>query len=222
MINIENIIAIILAYLIGSIPSSVWIGRIFFGIDVREHGSGNAGATNTLRVLGNKAGITVLVLDALKGWMAVHLSHIFGNNLTGNYFVDFQLILALFAVLGHVFPVFVGFRGGKGIATLMGIVIAMFPGPVLISISIFLIVFLSTRYVSLGSIITAITFPFIVYFVFDIRIISLIVFSILISIFVPITHRNNIKRLIKGKESKISFKKDTKKDSINKEDNDSK
>src|SRR5436190_3997200 len=122
MINLTNVIALVAAYILGSIPSAVWIGKIFYGIDVREYGSGNAGATNTFRVLGKKAGIPVLAIDVLKGFSAVSLAYFQSEWVPAtNAFVIFQLTLAVFAVLGHVFPVFAGFRGGKGVATLLGI-----------------------------------------------------------------------------------------------------
>ncbi len=207
-IYIEVIAGIIIAYLIGSIPSSVWLGKIFHGVDVREHGSGNAGATNTIRVLGLKTGIPVLIIDGLKGWFSIYLAHIIG----GSHFEDealfnYQIVLGIAAFLGHLWPVFAGFRGGKGIATLTGIVIALFPYPFLVILGVFTIVFITTRYVSLGSIISSIVFPFIVVFVFHISTPSLVVFSIIIAVFVPYTHKSNIKRLLKGEESKLRFKK---------------
>lgn len=215
MLTYYNIFGLVLAYLIGSIPSSVWIGKIFYGIDVREHGSGNAGATNTLRVLGTKPGIAVLVFDAFKGWFAVKLSYFLGNNFDYESFAfaNFQISLAFFVLMGHVFPIYAGFKGGKGIATLLGIALAIFNEITLISAGIFVVVFILTRYVSLGSIITALTFPVLVIWIFRIDTPSLIVFSCIVAVFVPITHKKNIKRLFKGEELKTIF---TKKGSINK------
>lgn len=116
MISIFSISALIVAYLFGSIPTAVWIGQAFYGIDVREYGSGNAGATNTFRVLGKKAGITVMLLDILKGWTATNLVYFIGLSVTGpkssTLFVNYQLALGIVAVMGHLFPVFAGFRGG--------------------------------------------------------------------------------------------------------------
>jgi len=205
---IEIGLALVFAYLLGSIPTSVWIGKGFFGIDVREHGSGNAGATNTLRVLGPRMGLLVLLLDALKGFMAVWLANWLGPGPDDEQlFVFFQLGLAVMAVLGHIFPIFAGFRGGKGIATLLGVVTAIFPAAVGICMLIFLLVFIPWRYVSLASITTAISFPIVLIFVLGETQWPHIVFSILVAVLVPLTHHKNIKRLLKGEESKISFKK---------------
>lgn len=196
------------AYLLGSLPNAVWIGKAFFGIDVREHGSGNAGATNALRVLGTKTGILVLLLDALKGVAAVALGWMVKDAFTNpNLFSMFQLLLGLFALLGHVFPVFAGFRGGKGIATLAGIGTILFPGAVLICLGVFVAIFLPTRYVSLGSIAASLVFPIAVIWITGPATLPAIIFSLLVGVFVPLTHRKNIRRLIKGTENRIVFKK---------------
>jgi glycerol-3-phosphate acyltransferase PlsY len=197
----------IVAYLMGSISFSVWIGRIFYGVDVREKGSGNAGATNTIRVLGIKAGIIVLLLDAFKAWGPVQLAPIFAHGyLDEQALVNYKIILGALAVIGHVFPLYTGFRGGKGVASLVGVVIALFPYAFLLILLWFLIVFLITRYVSLASITASILFPFIVVFIFHESSPSLIILSIFIAVFVPLTHKKNIRRLIKGEELKMSFK----------------
>ncbi len=203
------IILLIISYLIGSFSSAVWIGKWFYQTDVREHGSKNAGATNTLRVLGTKPGITVLLLDVLKGFLAVQLFHFLPNNaLIPDHLIIFKIGLAIAVILGHVFPIYTHFKGGKGIATSLGMAIALFPASlILILIAIFLMVFLLSRYVSLGSIIVALLLPILSFFFFDLPL-PLIIFSVAISILVIVTHRNNIKRLIKGKESKIQFKKE--------------
>ena len=207
-IEIINIIGIVLAYLIGSIPTSVWIGKAFYGIDVRKFGSGNAGATNTIRVLGTLPGVIVFAIDAFKGWGAVSLAFFFGINFHFYFqYVNYELVLAVVAILGHIFPIYVGFKGGKGIATLTGIIIALYPFAFLVAFGLFLLVFLFTRYVSLGSICTAVSFPFIVIFVFNITLPSLIIFACMIAILVPLTHKKNIKRLINGSESKLYFNK---------------
>src|SRR3954465_15189349 len=117
MISIYSILVLILAYLFGSIPTAVWIGQAFYGIDVREYGSGNAGATNTFRVLGKKAGIPVLIIDVLKGWLAVNIAFLSRYAIGSVPYVNFQLVLGISSLLGHIFPIYVGFRGGKGIAT---------------------------------------------------------------------------------------------------------
>jgi glycerol-3-phosphate acyltransferase PlsY len=196
------------AYLLGSIPTAVWIGKAFFGIDVREHGSGNAGATNALRVLGTKTGIIVLLLDALKGAAAVALGWLVKDAFPNPHlFSVFQLTLGLFALLGHVFPVFAGFRGGKGIATLTGIITILFPGAVLICLLVFLAFFIPTRFVSLGSMAASIAFPVAVIWITGPATTPEIIFSLVVAVFVPLTHRKNIQRLLKGSENKISFKK---------------
>ncbi len=207
-LNTLEIIALLGAYLLGSIPTSVWFGKIFYKIDLRNYGSGNAGATNALRVFGNRAGAIVLLLDALKGFLAVSLSLLFVESFANeNHLVVYKLMLGTMALMGHVFPVFAGFRGGKGIATLVGIAIAMFPLAVLICLAVFLAFFLPTRYVSLGSMSAAIAFPFVVIFVLQSTLLSEIIFALAVAVFVPFTHIKNIRRLLKGEENKLLFKK---------------
>lgn len=207
--ELYKVLALFAAYILGSVPTSVWFGKIFYKVDLRDYGSGNAGATNALRVFGNKAGALILVLDALKGFAAVYLSRFFGEAsfTTENNYVIYQLILGSVALLGHVFPVFAGFRGGKGIATLVGIVIALFPQAVLICLVVFLVAFLPTRYVSLGSMAAAITFPIAVILILQSNLTAEIIFSIAVAVFVPLTHHKNIKRLLKGQENKLIFRK---------------
>ncbi|OFY85636.1 MAG: acyl-phosphate glycerol 3-phosphate acyltransferase [Bacteroidetes bacterium RIFCSPLOWO2_12_FULL_35_15] len=202
MINSSNIILLIFAYLLGSIPSAVWIGKFFYKIDVREYGSGNAGATNVFRVLGKKAGIPVTLIDVLKGYAAVSLAH-FSNYTPGsNQFINLELVLGIASLVGHIFPLFASFRGGKGIATLLGIILCVHPYAAFISIGIFILVLLVSSYVSLSSMISAIMFPIIVIFVFKTKVPSLIIFSVLIAIMVLITHQKNIERLLRREESK--------------------
>jgi acyl phosphate:glycerol-3-phosphate acyltransferase len=198
----------ILAYLLGSVPSSVWIGKWFYGIDVREKGSGNAGATNTIRVLGLKAGLPVLLLDAFKAWLAVALAGTLAIGiLEPGDLILYRISVGAIAVLGHVFPVFAGFRGGKGVASLVGVVVALFPQSFFIVLIWFTAVFAITRYVSLASVTSALIFPLIVIFIFKEQSGPLIVLSILVAVFVPVTHRRNIGRLIHGTENKLDFKK---------------
>jgi glycerol-3-phosphate acyltransferase PlsY len=197
-----------IAYMIGSIPTAVWMGRAFHGIDVREHGSGNAGATNTMRVLGWRTGVPVLLIDGLKGWLAITLTAWTGlYQPDSDAMLNFQLSVGIMAVVGHVYPLFAGFRGGKGVATLFGIVIALYPLAFLVVACIFGIVLITSRFVSLSSILAALAFPFIVVFVSHIQTPSLVIFAILIAVFIPVTHRKNILRLIHGKESRIILKK---------------
>lgn len=196
----------IIAYLIGSFSASVWVGRAFYSVDVRNEGSHNAGATNTIRVLGLKAGIIVLLLDALKGWGAAVLATLFASGIySGNQLVHYQIALGVLAVIGHVFPVFTGFRGGKGVATLVGVVIALFPQTFWIILAWFIIVFALSGFVSLASITSALLFPLISIFLFHEKSLALIVLSILIAVFIPVTHHKNIRRLLKGEEKKLKL-----------------
>ncbi len=200
------VIEIMLAYLIGSIPSAVWIGKIFSGIDVREHGSGNAGATNVIRVLGFKAGIPVLLFDVFKGWFAVQLSGFFPHEfLSADGYIWLRIGLAVVAVIGHIFPVFAGFKGGKGVATLAGVGIALYPFALLIVICIFIFTLSVSKFVSLSSILAALAFPFVVYFITGVTNPGLLILSVLVAIFIPVSHRKNIRRLWKGEEPKFNF-----------------
>jgi glycerol-3-phosphate acyltransferase PlsY len=205
---IYKILLTIIAYLLGSIPTAVWIGKWFYQVDVRTKGSGNAGATNTIRVLGWKAGLPVLLFDALKGWLAIKLVTIFPLAFPENeMIINYQVILGIAAVLGHIFPVFASFKGGKGVATLLGVGIALYPQSVLVVVGVFIVILLISRYVSLSSILAAITFPFIDLFVFNQEYLLLKILSIAVAIFVPLTHRKNIERLFEGTESRITLKK---------------
>ncbi|MBE9584414.1 glycerol-3-phosphate 1-O-acyltransferase PlsY [Mucilaginibacter sp. JRF] len=212
MISIYSITALILAYLCGSIPTAVWIGLSFYGIDVREYGSGNAGATNTFRVLGKQAGIPVMLIDILKGWTATNLAYIIGVSTTGPHnsvaFTNYALALGIAAVMGHLFPVFAGFRGGKGVATLFGMILAINLHAALLCVVVFIVVLLVTKYVSLSSIMAGFTYPIGVAFIFPVYIKSVIIYGMCICLLVLVTHQKNIERLLKGKESKVNlFKK---------------
>jgi len=199
----DHFLFIFLSYLLGSFPTAVWIGKVFYNKDVREYGSGNAGATNTFRVLGKKAGVPVLLIDILKGWFAVQLSYY----VTSSNIIEIQLSLGVAAVIGHLFPIYTGFRGGKGIATLLGFMIAIQPFAAILSIIIFLITFFLYRYVSLSSIVSSFFFPLVIIFLNDISSInsSLLLFSIFVPILALITHQKNIERLIRGEEIKSTF-----------------
>ncbi len=205
MINISNILLLLGGYLLGSIPTAVWIGKFFYKIDVREYGSGNAGATNTFRVLGKRAGIPVLLIDVLKGLAAVSLAYFSPYPPNSNQFINLELVVGIASLVGHIFPVFASFRGGKGIATLLGIVLGVHPYGALISMAIFIIILLISSYVSLSSMISAICFPVIIIYVFQTKVPSLIIFSILIAIMVLITHQKNIERLLRKEESKAKL-----------------
>ncbi len=206
MLTPPIILSLFLAYLLGSIPTAVWVGNIFYNTDVREYGSGNAGATNTFRVLGKTAGIPVLLIDCLKGLFAVKLTLFFAEEPISNAaFVNYQLALGIASVIGHIFPVFAGFRGGKGIATLLGVMLAMHHEGALLSLMVFFVVFALTKYVSLGSMSAALSFPFVIVLVYQSTVPSLIVFSMFIAILVLITHQKNIERLIRREESKANI-----------------
>ena len=208
MVNQEYIFFyIILSYLTGAFPSAVLIGKIFFKTDVREFGSGNSGATNTFRVLGKKAGIPVLILDVFKGWLAVNYVFLISSSSQNSDLVfEHQLVFGITAVIGHLFPIYTGFRGGKGIATLLGLLLGIQLHAALLSFIVFFFVFLFSRYVSLASIISSITFPLIIYFLSDSTDVSLIIFSIFVPLLALLTHQRNIERLLRGEEVKVKFK----------------
>ena len=195
----------IFAYLAGSIPTAVWYGKVFHGIDVRKYGSGNAGATNSLRTLGKKAGIIVLIVDFLKGFLAVKAASLLSTE-TDNIL---PLIMGLAVIIGHIFPIFAQFRGGKGVATAMGVLVATFPWTALVCVFVFIIVVFATKYVSLASLLGALAFP--IQLTFNLWNDNAnkypIGFAWLIFVILVVMHRENIKRLLKGTESKFGVKK---------------
>lgn len=207
MISIYSISALIAAYLLGSIPTAVWLGQAFYGVDVREYGSGNAGATNTFRVLGKKAGISVMLIDIFKGYTATKLAYLIGLSVTGQQgstqFVNYELALGVIAVMGHLFPVFAGFRGGKGVATLFGMVLAVNPIAALLCVLVFVTVLMITKYVSLSSICAGFTFPIVTVFVLQSSVKSEVLYGISVCLLILVTHQKNLERLLKGKESKV-------------------
>src|ERR1035437_3060235 len=214
MISISNIITLIGAYLIGSVPTAVWIGQIFYKIDVREFGSGNAGATNTFRVLGPRAGIPVLAIDVFKGWASVALLVVvlakFNDYLLPGSieYKNLQMGAGIACLVGHIFPLYAGFRGGKGVATLLGFMLAIHPRAAEICMGIFVFSLLPSGYVSLSSMIAGCSFPFILYYGFHNDYMIFNLFSMLIAVLVLITHQKNIERLFRGDESRIKiFKK---------------
>lgn len=203
---VNYIIYIICGYLLGSIPTAVWLGKARYGTDVRLHGSKNAGATNTFRVLGKKAGTLVLFIDILKGVLAVLLPWFLGvSEWESDQLVHIQLAAGIAAVLGHVFPLFAQFKGGKGVATSLGVILGIHPLTAVVCLLLFLIVFLFFSYVSLGAIVAAISFPLVLIFIWKVSNVALIVFSINLSLAVVITHHKNIKRLLKGEENKMNL-----------------
>ncbi len=199
-----TILVFLLAYLIGSLPSAVWIGKWFHNIDVREHGSGNAGATNVIRVLGWKTGIPVLLIDVAKGALATLLPVFFKlAEPDSSLLVNFQIIAGVSAITGHIFPVFAGFRGGKGVATIFGVLLALHPLLTVSCMGVFLTVLLITGIVSVSSMIAGLTFPAFLFLFFDSPSVIFKIFSVVVAIALIITHRKNIERLIKGEEKKL-------------------
>ena len=207
----DYIIFSIVAYLLGSIPSAVWVGKAWYNIDVREHGSKNAGATNTFRVLGKKPRIVVLSIDIIKGALATFLPVIVLNStlrIENEHVIQIQILAAIFAVIGHVFPLFAQFKGGKGVATSLGVIIGLQPLAALVCVVLFLIVFILFQFVSLGAIVAALSFPLVIRFIIQEDSNWLFCFSILLSFLVIFAHRKNIRRLVKGEEAKMNlFKK---------------
>jgi len=195
---------IILAYLLGSIPTSLIISRTQFNIDIRDYGSGNAGATNTFRVLGSKWGSIVMFLDVLKGILAVKLALLLPFY-TENEFArtNFQIGLGLAAVLGHIFPIWADFRGGKGVATLFGLIIAISPFTALGCVGVFLLVLFLTRFVSLSSILASMAFPVFILVIFNVENDAYRIFAIAVALLVVLTHQKNIGRLLSGSENKV-------------------
>ena len=203
-----EIILIILAYLIGSIPTAVWISKSVFGIDIRDYGSGNAGATNTFRILGSKWGSLVMLVDVTKGIIATSLYIFIPYYLTNELArTNFMIALGMMAILGHIFPIFANFKGGKGVATLLGMALAIQPMVALICCGVFLITLISTRFVSLSSMLAGVAFMVLILFIFNERETVYRLFAIIVALMVVITHQKNISRLFKGTENKVpSFK----------------
>ena len=211
---------IVLSYLVGSIPTSIIVSKLSRGIDIRDYGSGNAGGTNVMRVLGWKQGVLVIALDALKGVLAVvvvarlHYGAMpFTNATPFDDFTLIQIIAGISAVIGHIWTVFAGFRGGKGIATALGMLLMISTVDMLIAIGVFVVVVLISRYVSLGSIIAAIAVPLTLVVrenIFNVNIPgynTLLPFIIVITLLVIFTHRKNVVRLLNGSENKLNFSK---------------
>jgi len=200
----KEVLLILLAYLIGSIPTAIWVSRYFFGIDIREYGSGNAGATNTFRVLGSKWGSFVMVADVLKGLIATSLYILIPYYLHDEGArTNFMVGLGLAAVAGHIFPIWADFRGGKGVATLFGMIIAIQPLVAVYCVGVFLIVLYLTRFVSLSSILASVAFAVLILFIFNEKEHLYRAFAIAVALLVILTHQKNISRLLRGSESKV-------------------
>ncbi|MCX7953747.1 MAG: glycerol-3-phosphate 1-O-acyltransferase PlsY [Bacteroidales bacterium] len=194
----------ILSYLIGSIPTAIWWSKKFYNIDIRQHGSKNAGATNVFRVLGAKAALPVFVIDTFKGFILPFL-YLQINRTSDSNVIFFSLIIGLFAIVGHLFPIYAKFKGGKGVATSFGVILAVFTLPALLCLLVFVIVFMLFKYVSLASMLSAISFVIFTFVFYD----SIYIrgFAIFLALIIICTHKSNIERLVKGTENKITFKK---------------
>lgn len=208
----NEIMLVVLAYLLGSIPTSIWVSKSVFGFDIREFGSGNPGATNTFRVLGSKWGAFVMIVDITKGVIATSLYILIPFYLQNELArTNFMIILGLAAVLGHIFPIWADFKGGKGVATILGMALAIQPIVALICIIVFLITLFTTRFVSLSSMLASLVFMVLILFIFNEKETSYRVFAIIVAVMVVVTHQKNIGRLLNGKENKAPlFKKNRK------------
>src|ERR1700754_4348041 len=200
----KEVLLILFAYLIVSIPTAIWVSRSFFGIDIREYGSGNAGATNTFRVLGSRWGSFVMAVDILKGVAAtslyVLLPYYMGNEADRT---NFMVGLGLAAVCGHIFPIWADFRGGKGVATLFGMILAIQPLAAVCCVAVFLLVLYLTRFISLSSILASVAFAVFILVIFNEREPLYRAFAIAVALMVLLTHQKNIGRLLRGSESKV-------------------
>jgi glycerol-3-phosphate acyltransferase PlsY len=204
----NELLLICLSYLIGSIPTAVWISRSIHGIDIRDYGSGNAGATNTFRVLGPRLGSIVMLVDVLKGFVGTSLYILLPFYMTSELDrTNFMIALGLAAVIGHIFPIWAGFRGGKGVATLLGMAVAIQPVVAACCLAVFLLVLVLTRFVSLSSIIAGICFMVCILFIFNEKEPLYRIFAVLVALMVVLTHQKNIGRILKGTESKIALQK---------------
>ena len=202
----QEFLLILTAYCIGSIPTAIWVSKYFFGIDIRDYGSGNAGATNTFRVLGKRWGSFVMIVDMLKGILAAFLYLLLPYYLTNEWErTNFMIGLGLSAVVGHIFPVWAGFKGGKGVATLMGMVIAIQPLVALCVMGVFILVLYLTRFVSLSSILASMAFPVFILVIFNEPEPLYRVFALAVALLVILTHQKNIGRLLQGNESKAGI-----------------
>lgn len=200
----NEMLLIVLAYLIGSIPTAIWVSKKFFNIDIRDYGSGNAGATNTFRVLGPKWGSFVMMVDVLKGVVATSLYILLPYYLTDEWDrTNFMIGLGLASVIGHIFPIWANFKGGKGVATLFGMALAIQPIVAVSCVGVFLLVLYLTRFVSLSSILAGIAFMVLILFIFNEKETLYRIFAVIVALMIILTHQKNISRIIKGTESKV-------------------
>ena len=210
--SMNEMMLVVLAYLLGSIPTSIWVSKAVFGIDIRQYGSGNPGATNTFRVLGSKWGAFVMISDISKGVIATSLYILIPFYLQNELArTNFMIVLGMAAVLGHIFPIWADFKGGKGVATILGMALAIQPIVAFICIIVFLITLFTTRFVSLSSMLASVVFMVLILFIFNEKETSYRVFAIIVAFMVVVTHQKNIGRLLNGKENKAPlFKKNRK------------
>jgi len=209
---LEIVIVLILSYLVGSIPTAIIAGKILKKIDIRDHGSGNAGATNVLRVLGWKAGLVVLLIDMLKGYVAVTwIIELIPDVHNIDTKAIYQIIAGAAAICGHIWTIFASFKGGKGVGTAAGVFFGLQPIPVFICLLVFIGIVYRTKYVSLGSMVGAILLPTILlvqfFFLHKPVPVAHLAIAILLALLIVVMHRENIRRLVDGSENKISFKK---------------
>ena len=204
----STIILIVVAYILGSVPNALWIGKVFKGIDIREHGSKNTGSTNAARVLGAKLGILTLILDISKGAIPVALSLFMKadllENITGISNLDF-IMIGIFAIIGHSFSIFMKFKGGKAVATTVGVFTVLMPKALLLAAVVFFVIFALTRYVSVSSITAAISLPIFIFFLYGD--VPYTVFGGIITILIIVKHKSNIQRLLNGTESRFTINK---------------
>jgi glycerol-3-phosphate acyltransferase PlsY len=200
----KELFLIMIAYLIGSIPTALIISTKFFGVDIRDYGSGNMGATNTFRVLGSKFGTVVMVFDILKGMLAVGLFYFLPFYIHNEWDrTNLMVGLGLAAVMGHIFPIFAQYKGGKGVATLFGMILAVQPVIALSCVGVFLLVLFLTRYVSLSSIIAGIALPVCVLWIWNDDVVVYRIFAVLVACLIILTHQKNIIKILRGNESRI-------------------
>ena len=195
---------IIFAYLIGSTPTALIISKRFFDIDIREYGSGNMGATNTFRVLGPRYGTIVMICDIVKGMAAVALYNLLPYYLSNELDrTNLMIGLGLSATLGHIYPIWAQFKGGKGVATLFGMVLAIQPVVAVSCVGVFVLVLYLTRYVSLSSILAGVALPICVLWIYNEKEVFYRVFAVAVAGLIVLTHQKNISRILKGNESRV-------------------
>ena len=210
MFDLDFLLVVLASYLTGAFPTSFLLGKLFYNIDVRKFGSGNAGATNTFRVLGKMPGIIVLLLDILKGYVVANYIYFIEPKtileiVNTDLFFEYQLLFGTAAVIGHIFPVYINFKGGKGIATILGVLLSLNITAALYSCVVFLVILFLSKYVSLSSILACFFYSIFIFFIYESNIYTEKIFSIFVPFISLITHRKNILRLINKEETKVKF-----------------